>query len=85
MEPAEIERIVREVVAARGQLDLDVAGLDRDQSLYDAGMTSQATVKVMLGLESRFDLEFPDELLERAVFDRVSSIAGAIEKLLLEV
>lgn len=78
----EIEAGVREVLEARARIPVDVASLGTDASLYDAGMTSHATVKVMLGIEDRFEVEFPDELLERAVFDRISTIADALEKLL---
>ncbi len=84
MDQAEIEVGVRAVLAARGALGARVDGIDVDDSLYDAGMTSHATVKVMLGLEERFDVEFPDELLQRSVFDRISTILSAIEKLLAD-
>ena len=77
----EIETVVRRVLAERAQIGTDVQSLSASQSLYEAGMTSHATVKVMLGLEDAFDVEFPDELLERSVFDQVESIVGAIEKL----
>jgi acyl carrier protein len=35
----------------------------------------------MLGLEDAFDVEFPDRLLKRSVFESVASIAGAVEEL----
>ena len=35
-------------------------------------MTSHATVRVMVGTDGPFDVEFPDEVLERSVFDLVS-------------
>lgn len=80
----EIESKVRDVLAARAQLPIDVISVAANQSLYDSGMTSHATVKVMLGLEDRFDIEFPDSMLQRSVFDQISSIAIAIKKLLSE-
>ena len=76
-----IEIAVRNVLAERGQIPADVSTLDSTQSLYDSGLTSHATVKVMLALEDRFDVEFPDELLQRSVFDRIANIVEAIEKL----
>ncbi len=84
MDRADIEQGVRNVLAARGKMPIDVNTLDATASLYDAGMTSHATAKVMLGLEDQFDVEFPDELLERSVFDRVATIVAAIEKLLTD-
>ena len=76
-----IEREVRQVLSDRGQMPTDVESLEATQSLYDAGLTSHATVKVMLALEDRFDLEFPDELLQRAVFDQIANIVEAVDKL----
>lgn len=82
MDRIAIEQRVREVLASRTRLSGDVAALAPDQSLYEAGMTSHATVKVMLGLEDAFDIEFPDELLDRSIFDRIETISDAIQKLL---
>jgi len=78
----EIERGVREVLLARANLSVDAIAIDESASLYDAGMTSLSTVRIMLGLEDRFDLEFPDEFLERSIFGQVDSIVGAIETIL---
>ena len=39
--------------------------LAEDADLYEAGMTSHASVNVMLALEDAFDVEFPDRMLKR--------------------
>ena len=44
-------------------------------------MTSHASVNVMLALEDRFDVEFPDRMLKRSVFESIASIAAALEEL----
>ncbi len=80
----EIDRQVREVLALRAKIPMEIQSVSASQSLYDAGMTSHATVRVMLGLEDQFDVEFPDELLQRSVFDQIESIVQAIEKLLTD-
>jgi acyl carrier protein len=72
---------VREIVAEHGRLSVDVATLGDSDSLYEAGMTSHASVNVMLALEDTFDVEFPDEMLKRSVFESVASISHAIEAL----
>ena len=41
-----------------------------------AGMTSHASVNVMIALEDTFDVEFLDSMLKRSVFQSVASIAG---------
>lgn len=72
---------VREIVAEHGRLSVDVASLNDSDSLYEAGMTSHASVNVMLALEDTFDVEFPDEMLKRSVFESVASISQAISTL----
>ena len=55
--------------------------LTAEESLYDAGMTSHASVSVMLALEDTFDIEFPDSMLSRRVFESIASIRDAVEEL----
>ncbi len=75
------EARVRRVLAEHAQLALDVARLDAAGDLYEAGMTSRASVSVMLGLEAEFDIEFPDSMLRRDVFESIASIARAVGSL----
>jgi acyl carrier protein len=72
---------VRDIVREHGRLTVDVDTLADDASLYEAGMTSHASVNVMLALEDSFDVEFPDEMLKRSVFESVSSIATALAQI----
>jgi len=72
---------IRRVIAEHGRLQVDVATLADDTDLFAAGMTSHASVNVMLGLEDAFDLEFPDSMLRRDVFASVDSIVEAIASL----
>jgi len=79
-EQGTIER-VRAVVAQHGRLSRDVATLADGDDLYQAGMSSHASVNVMLGLEGTFDVEFPDHMLTRQVFSSIASIAAAVDEL----
>ena len=63
------------------RLPVDVDTLAADDDLYEAGMTSHASVNVMLALEDRFDVEFPDRMLKRSVFESIAGIAAAIGEL----
>jgi acyl carrier protein len=72
---------IRELIAAHARLAVDVDTLADDSSLYEAGMTSHATVNLMLALEGSFDIEFPDSMLKRSVFESVSTIAAALTEL----
>jgi acyl carrier protein len=79
-----VSAAVREIVREHGRLAVDVDALSDDASLYQAGMTSHASVNVMLALEDAFDVEFPDEMLKRSVFETVANIAGALRALDVE-
>jgi len=69
---------VRSVIRAHARLPMDVDELLDGADLYAAGMTSHASVSVMLALEDAFDIEFPDSMLTRSVFQSVSSIRAAL-------
>lgn len=59
---------------------MDVDSLDDRADLYQAGMTSHASVNVMIALEDTFDVEFLDSMLKRSVFESVASIEQALSE-----
>lgn len=69
------------VLAEHGRLPVPPDSLAEDDDLYAAGMTSHASISVMLGLEDAFDVEFPDRMLTREVFSSISSIRAALAEL----
>lgn len=69
---------VREVLRAHARIPVDIDTLDDGADLYQAGMSSHASVNVMLALEDTFDIEFPDNMLKREVFESVTQISLAI-------
>ena len=72
---------IRQIVKDHGRLSVDPSTLAPEADLYQAGMTSHASVNVMLALEDHFDVEFPDRMLTRSVFESISSIEAAISEL----
>jgi acyl carrier protein len=76
---------IRAVLEAHGRLAVDASTLAEDADLYEAGMTSHASVNVMLGLEDAFDVEFPDRMLRRDVFESIAAINTALAELREEV
>jgi holo-[acyl-carrier-protein] synthase len=76
---------IRRAIAEHARLPVDVAELADDTDLYQAGMTSQASVNVMLALEDAFDIEFPDRMLTRSVFESINSISAALTELDVDV
>jgi len=74
---AEIRRVLRD----HARLPVDPDTLSDDADLFAAGMTSHASVNLMLALEDAFDLEFPDSMLTRSVFESIAAIHAAISQL----
>jgi acyl carrier protein len=72
---------VRQILKDHARLSQDVNALADEADLYQAGMTSHASVNVMLALEGEFNIEFPDHMLKRNVFDSIASIRAAIDEL----
>jgi acyl carrier protein len=72
---------IRQIVKDHARLSTPVEDLPSDADLSQAGMTSHASVNVMLALEDHFDIEFPDRMLTRAVFESIATIEAALLEL----
>lgn len=72
---------IRRIVAEHARLRVEPEALPEHADLYEAGMTSHASVSVMLALEDAFDVEFPDRMLKRSVFQSVAAIEAALADL----
>src|SRR5262245_35925375 len=72
---------IRAILAQYGHLAVDAESLKENSDLYLAGLTSLATVNVMLALENHFDIEFPDSMLSRKTFASLEAIAEAVAEL----
>ena len=70
---------IREILAQHGRMSVE--NLNAADDLYNAGLTSLATVAVMLALEDKFNVEFPDSMIGRRTFRSIESIAEAINQL----
>jgi acyl carrier protein len=76
-----IDEEIRRIVGSYGRLSVDVEDVGPEDNLFRLGMTSQATLNVMLALEEAFDIEFPDHLHDRATFESFSTMGKAISGL----
>jgi acyl carrier protein len=72
---------IRRILKEHGRLSSDATTLAEDADLYQAGMTSHASVNVMLALEGEFEVEFPDQMLRRDVFESIAAIDSAVSQL----
>lgn len=72
---------IRDLLAKHGGLPVSVEAIADDADLYAAGMSSFASVQIMLAIEDAFDIEFPDTLLNRKSFQSVDAISATVESL----
>lgn len=72
---------IRQILSDHARLPIDIHAISDSDDLYDAGMTSHASVNVMLALEEAFDLEIPDSMLTRSVFATINNIHVALSQL----
>jgi acyl carrier protein len=70
--------VIRQVLRENARLPVPIDDLADDDDLYLAGMTSLASVSVMLGLEDALDVEFPEQLLRKATFASIAAISEAL-------
>lgn len=73
-----MDELIRRVLAEHGRMKTDVMTVERSADLFRAGLTSHASVNVMLALEDAFDVEFPDALLRKSTFESVDAIRAAL-------
>lgn len=73
---------IRDMLAAHGRMAVDPLTVNARADLYELGLTSHASVNVMLALEDEFDIEFPDEALKKSTFASILNIEQVIASLL---
>ena len=72
---------IRQVLADHARLGVDAASLSDTDDLYGAGMTSHASVTVMLACEDEWDVEFPQHLLKKSTFSSIAQIRDALAEM----
>ncbi len=72
---------IREILTAHGRLSINPQELSDSDDLYAAGLTSLTTVNIMLAIEDAFDIEFPDNKLNRKTFDSIESLVDVVTEL----
>ncbi len=76
-----VEETIREVLGDHGRLAVPIESLGDDTDLFGAGMTSHASVNVMLALEDAFDFEFPESMLKKSTFESIDAIRSAVTEM----
>lgn len=75
---------IRALLAKLGGLPVSIDTIDDNGDLYAAGLSSFASVQLMLGLEEAFDIEFPDHLLNRKSFASIAAIENTVKTILAD-
>jgi len=77
-----MDQEIRQVLAEHARLPIDVAAVGDHDDLFQLGLTSHASVNVMLALEDAFDIEFPEPMLRKSTFESVAAIHAALSDLI---
>jgi acyl carrier protein len=73
--------LIRSILAKNARLPVDIETLADDADLHEAGLTSFASVNLMMALEEGFDIEFPAKMMNRRHFSSVNAIEAAIQSI----
>jgi|APCry1669189070_1035195.scaffolds.fasta_scaffold310419_1 acyl carrier protein len=73
---------IRKLIAKNCNLPVNIAALPDIADLYAAGLSSFASVQLMLALEQHFDVTFPPYLQKRKTFGSIASIESALDEIL---
>ena len=76
-----IHHRLQKLLGDLGTLECDAAQLTPETDLYATGLTSLASVDLMLAIEQDFGFLFPDDLLNRRTFGSIGAIAAVIRRL----
>jgi acyl carrier protein len=75
-----MDETIRDVLTEHGRLAVDAGSIEENTDLFASGMTSHASVNVMLALEDAFDIEFSEKMLRKSTFESIAAIrAGVLE------
>lgn len=76
-----MQTVLRRILSESARLDVSPDTLAGDADLYAAGLSSLATVHLMLAIEDAFGIEIPDRMLTRRLFSSIDSLAAAVAEL----
>lgn len=76
-----MEGQVRVILREHSGLGAAIGGISIYDNLWRLGMTSLASVQVMLALEEAFGFEFPDSKLRHATFASIFHIMDCVTEL----
>nr|WP_206289113.1 acyl carrier protein [Burkholderia multivorans] len=73
-----VKNEIRAILKQVAHLEAAVDSIGDADDLYEAGLSSLDTIQLMLALERQFNVEIPDELLNRNLFRSIDALAETI-------
>lgn len=70
--------VIRDIVQTAGRLPSTISDTG---DLFEAGLDSIAMVNIMMAIEERLGLEFPDHLLDRRTFSSIAALTRTVADL----
>lgn len=72
---------LRQIIKDTAHFEVSMDSISDDDDLYEAGLSSLNTIQLMLAIERHFNIEIPDQMLNRHLFQSVNSLADAVTTL----
>lgn len=76
---------IRSIVIGEAQLPLEAQQISDTTDLDAAGITSLARMNVILALEDRYQITFPDEMMTRKNFSSITAVSKTVDAVLSKV
>jgi acyl carrier protein len=76
-----VDETLRQLLREHGKLNSPVESLSVTSDLYRAGLTSHATIALMLSIEDEFGVEFPQEAMRRETFQSIQTMIDNLSAL----
>ena len=80
---ANLNELIRTVLGEHGRLGVPIEQLTDSSDLHEAGLSSHATVSVMVAIEDALDIEFPDRMLNRRTFETIAALIESVDSLVV--
>jgi len=76
-----VKKDIRTILKHVAHLEAAIDSIGDEDDLYEAGLSSLDTIQLMLAIEKQFNIEIPDEMLNRNLFRSIDALADTIATL----
>jgi acyl carrier protein len=81
MPERQVNNELRTIIQDVAHLEVPIDTVADGDDLYEAGLSSLNTIQLLLAIEHHFNIEVPDDMLSRQLFQSIDSLAGAVAQL----